>query len=214
MNLVSMAIEYIREFFPGLTPAQLEQFETMMRLYPEWNERINVISRKDIGNLEVQHILHSLAILKFIRFAPGTEVIDIGTGGGFPGLPLAAAMPDVHFHLIDRIGKKLRVAEEVAKAAGIENVTFQHGDLGECRRKFDFAVSRAVMPQPDLMRIASRVIADNPQRNALPNGLITPKGGDLHGEIRPIATATEIVDIHKWLPLPFFDTKKIVYTSK
>lgn len=214
MNLVSMAIEYIREFFPGLTPAQLEQFETMMRLYPEWNERINVISRKDIGNLEVQHILHSLAILKFIRFAPGTEVIDIGTGGGFPGLPLAAAMPDVHFHLIDRIGKKLRVAEEVAKAAGIENVTFQHGDLGECRRKFDFAVSRAVMPQPDLMRIASRVIADNPQRNALPNGLITLKGGDLHGEIRPIATATEIVDIHKWLPLPFFDTKKIVYTSK
>ena len=209
-----MAIEYIREFFPGLTPAQLEQFETMMRLYPEWNERINVISRKDIGNLEVQHILHSLAILKFIRFAPGTEVIDIGTGGGFPGLPLAAAMPDVHFHLIDRIGKKLRVAEEVAKAAGIENVTFQHGDLGECRRKFDFAVSRAVMPQPDLMRIASRVIADNPQRNALPNGLITLKGGDLHGEIRPIATATEIVDIHKWLPLPFFDTKKIVYTSK
>ena len=123
-------------------------------------------------------------------------------------------MPDVHFHLIDRIGKKLRVAEEVAKAAGIENVTFQHGDLGECRRKFDFAVSRAVMPQPDLMRIASRVIADNPQRNALPNGLITLKGGDLHGEIRPIATATEIVDIHKWLPLPFFDTKKIVYTSK
>ena len=214
MNLVSMAIEYIREFFPGLTPAQLEQFETMMRLYPEWNERINVISRKDIGNLEVQHILHSLAILKFIRFAPGTEVIDIGTGGGFPGLPLAAAMPDVHFHLIVRIGKKLRVAEEVAKAAGIENVTFQHGDLGECRRKFDFAVSRAVMPQPDLMRIASRVIADNPQRNALPNGLITLKGGDLHGEIRPIATATEIVDIHKWLPLPFFDTKKIVYTSK
>lgn len=168
-------INHISRHFPNLSPTQLDQFEAMMRLYPDWNAKINVISRKDIDNLEINHLLHSLAIAKFIRFTPGSRVLDFGTGGGLPGLPLAVMMPDVHFHLMDRTGKKITVAREIAKSCGLNNVTFAHGDVAECKEKFDFVVSRAVMPQPDLLKICSKNISDE-QRNALPNGLITLKG--------------------------------------
>lgn len=197
--------------FPSLTVLQKEQFERMMTLYPEWNEKINVISRKDIDNLEINHILHSLSIAKFIRFTPESRVLDFGCGGGLPGLPLAVMMPDVHFHLIDRIGKKIRVAGEIAGEIGLENVTLQHGDIGECHEKFDFVVSRAVMPHPDLMRLSSKNILAK-GRNAVPNGIIALKGGDLGAELSGKASVSEVVDIDGYFDEPFFKTKKIVYT--
>ena len=203
-------IEKIEKYFPNLTDRQREQFEAMMSLYPEWNEKINVISRKDIENLEESHLLHSLAIAKFINFVPGTRVLDFGTGGGLPGLPLAVLFPEVHFHLIDRIGKKLKVAADIADKIGLTNVSFQHGDSGECHDKFDFVVSRAVMPQPELVKLSRKNIAPE-QRNALPNGVIALKGGDLDAELRGMKSS-EIIDISNYFKEGFFETKKIVYT--
>ncbi len=204
-------IETIKKYFPHLTPIQEEQLEQMTELYPEWNEKINVISRKDIENIEVNHLLHSLAIAKFIEFKPGSRIMDFGSGGGLPGLPLAVLFPDVHFHLIDRIGKKIKVASAIAEKIGLKNVTFQHGDSGECHEKFDFIVSRAVMPQPELVKLSKKNISEV-QRNALPNGVIALKGGDLEAEIRPLKSRTEVVDVENYFKEPFFDTKKIVYT--
>ncbi len=202
----------IAKYFPGLSPKQVSQFEIMMELYPQWNEKINVISRKDIDNLAVNHILHSLSIAKFLSFTPGTRVMDFGCGGGLPGLPLAVLFPDVHFHLIDRIGKKVKVAEEIAKAIGLTNVSFQHGDSGECHEKFDFVVSRAVMPQEDLVRLSRKNIS-SVQSNAIPNGVIALKGGDLNAELRGLKNRSETQEISKFFEEPFFNTKKIVYTS-
>ncbi len=203
-------IEKITKYFPALTERQREQLEKMMELYPEWNEKINVISRKDIENLEESHLLHSLAIAKFIQFAPGSRVLDFGTGGGLPGLPLAVLFPEVSFHLIDRIGKKLKVASDIAEKIGLTNVTFQHGDIGECHDKFDFVVSRAVMPQPELVKLSRKNISKE-QKNALPNGVIALKGGDLGAELRGLKTS-ETLDISNYFEEDFFDTKKIVYT--
>ncbi len=205
-------ISTIIKYFHPISEKQKIQFETMMQLYPEWNAKINVISRKDIDNLEVNHLLHSLSIYKFIRFTTGSSILDFGSGGGLPGIPLAVMMPDVHFHLIDRIGKKMRVAEDIARKSGLLNVSFQHGDIAECREKFDFVVSRAVMPQPDLLKLARKNIAST-QRNALPNGLISLKGGELTAELKPIASVTEVVNLSNYFDEAFFDTKKIVYTS-
>lgn len=202
--------EIIIKSFPNLKDTQKEQFKKMLELYPEWNAKINVISRKDIENLEVNHILHSLAIAKFIQFNPGSCVLDIGTGGGFPGIPLAVLFPDVQFHLIDRIGKKLKVAADVAENIGLMNVTVQHGDIGECHEKFDFVVSRAVMGQGELMKLIRKNISHKNQ-NALPNGLITLKGGDLQDELKGLKES-EIIDISQYFPQPYFETKKIVYT--
>lgn len=204
-------LEKIEKYFQDLTILQQNRYCTMMREYPEWNSKINVISRKDIDNLEEKHILHSLAIAKFIHFTPGSRVLDFGTGGGFPGIPLAVMFPNVHFHLVDRTGKKVRVAQEVAAACGLTNVTFQHGDVAECKERFDFVVSRAVMPQEDLLKICRKNISDE-QRNALPNGLITLKGGELGEELKRLRDRSEVVEVSNYFDEDFFVGKKIVYT--
>lgn len=202
----------IDKYFPGLTETQRARFAVMLRLYPEWNERINVISRKDIENLEERHILHSLSIAKFLTPVPGTTFLDMGTGGGFPGIPLAALWPDCRFHLIDRIGKKLRVAQAVAEEAGLTNVIFQHGDLGECHERFDFIVSRAVMSLDKLVPLVRRNIAQA-DRNGFPNGLICLKGGDLGSETSAVKAPVIVVPLSDYFTETFFYTKALVYVD-
>lgn len=206
-------LDKIREYFPAVSDGQMEQFETMARLYPEWNEKINVISRKDIDNLVVNHILHSLVIGKFLGvLSPGTSFIDLGTGGGFPGIPLAALYPECTFHLIDRIGKKLRVAADIAEKAGLTNVTFQHGDAGECHDKFDYMVSRAVMPLDGLVKIAARNIkAASPAGNRYSNGLICLKGGDLSAEIAAVRLPVMEYTVREIINDPAYDGKELIY---
>ena len=203
-------MDTILNYFPELTDAQRRQFLIMEELYPQWNEKINVISRKDIVNLEVNHLLHSLSIVKFIRFVPGTKVLDLGTGGGFPAIPLAAYFPEVQFHLVDRIGKKLKVAKDVASHAGLTNVTIQHGDVKEVKGKFDFVVSRAVMDLGDIVPLVRRLISGD-HANAIPNGLICLKGGDLSQEVKKYSHDVLIDELKHHFKEPFFETKKIVY---
>lgn len=203
-------MDTILKYFPELTDAQRRQFLIMEELYPQWNEKINVISRKDIVNLEVNHLLHSLSIVKFIRFVPGTKVLDLGTGGGFPAIPLAAYFPEVQFHLVDRIGKKLKVAQDVTSHAGLTNVTIQHGDVKEVKGKFDFVVSRAVMDLGDIVPLVRRLISGD-HANAIPNGLICLKGGDLSQEVKKYSHDVLIDELKHHFKEPFFETKKIVY---
>ena len=203
-------MEHILKYFPELTEVQREQFSQLETLYPEWNARINVISRKDIDNLEVNHILHSLGLVKFVRFTSGTRVMDLGTGGGFPAIPLAVYYPDVAFHLVDRIGKKLKVAQDIAERIGLKNVTIQHGDVKEVKGKFDFVVSRAVMPLGDMVPLVKRFIASEDQ-NAIPNGLLCLKGGDLSGEVQQFKNQVLIDDLSSYFKEDFFKTKKILY---
>lgn len=201
----------ITHFFPSLTPLQQQQFSALQALYTDWNSKINVISRKDIDNLYEHHVLHSLAIAAFLgQPVDGTSIVDVGTGGGFPGIPLAIMYPQVQFHLVDRIAKKLRVASGVASAIGLKNVTFQHGDMGECHTRFDYAVSRAVMRLDALVKLVRGNISPE-SRNEHPNGLICLKGGDLTPEMQDIRYPVVEYPVTEFFPLPFFDTKTLVY---
>lgn len=206
-------LELIKKYFPNLSPQQLAKFEAMGRLYPEWNSKINVISRKDIENLFSNHILHSLAIARFLGpLAPSTSFMDLGTGGGFPGLPLAVIYPHCRFHLIDRIAKKLRVAADIASAAAIDNVTFHHGDVGECHEKFNYVVSRAVMPLNSLVRLAARNIsAESLPVNAYSNGIICLKGGDMTDESTGIPYPIIEYPLNEFFSEAFYTTKKLIY---
>lgn len=203
-------IEIIKKYFPQLTPKQEEQFAALDALYHDWNAKINVISRKDIDNLYEHHILHSLAIAKYINFREGTNVLDFGTGGGFPGVPLAIFFPEANFKLIDGTGKKVRVAQEVADAIGLENVLPSHLRGEEEKGKFDFIVSRAVMPLPDLMKIVKKNIASD-QHNVLPNGVIVLKGGNLNEELKPYKNIAEKTELSQWFDEEWFKEKYLIY---
>lgn len=205
-------MDIILKYFPDLTETQKEQFAALYDLYTDWNSKINVISRKDITNLYEHHVLHSLGIAKIIRFRPGTEIMDLGTGGGFPGIPLAILFPDTHFHLVDSIGKKVKVATEIAQAIGLKNVTTRHCRAEEEKEQFDFVVSRAVMPLTDLLKICRKNIKKE-QQNALPNGLICLKGGELEREVLPVKHNTTITELKDFFTEEFFETKKVVYVT-
>lgn len=207
-----MGIDIIKKYFKELSETQISQFEQLGELYPEWNEKINVISRKDIDNLYVNHILHSLGIAKFTDFKSGSKVLDMGTGGGLPGIPLAIMFPDVQFHLVDRIGKKIKVAQDIADRIDLKNVTTQHGDVKEVKGTFDFVVSRAVMELDDLVAVVRRSVSKK-CINALPNGLICLKGGDLQNEVKKYKKMAMIADLNDYFAEPFFETKKVVYVQ-
>ena len=205
-----MAAELILKYFPELTEKQQRQFEMLDALYRDWNAKINVISRKDIDQLYEHHVLHSLAIAKTIRFRPGTQILDFGTGGGFPGIPLAILFPDCQFKLIDGTGKKIRVAQEVSDAIGLKNCHPEHLRGEDEKGKYDFVVSRAVMPLPDLMKIVKKNISKT-QKNALPNGIICLKGGDLQAETRPFHKIVETTDISTFFQEEWFKQKHVIY---
>ncbi|MGP1537743.1 16S rRNA (guanine(527)-N(7))-methyltransferase RsmG [Bacteroides heparinolyticus] len=205
-------MELILKYFPDLTEKQKEQFAALYDLYLDWNSKINVISRKDIENLYEHHVLHSLGIAKVVCFKPGTQIMDLGTGGGFPGIPLAILFPEVEFHLVDSIGKKVRVATEIANSIGLENVTSHHARAEEEKRIFDFVVSRAVMPLSNLLKIIRKNISAK-QQNALPNGLICLKGGELEQESMPFKNKTTMWDLKDIFEEDFFSTKKVVHVA-
>ncbi|WP_373828527.1 16S rRNA (guanine(527)-N(7))-methyltransferase RsmG [Bacteroides heparinolyticus] len=205
-------MELILKYFPDLTEKQKEQFAALYDLYLDWNSKINVISRKDIENLYEHHVLHSLGIAKVVCFKPGTQIMDLGTGGGFPGIPLAILFPEVEFHLVDSIGKKVRVATEIANSIGLENVTSRHARAEEEKRIFDFVVSRAVMPLSNLLKIIRKNISAK-QQNALSNGLICLKGGELEQEAMPFKNKTTMWDLKDIFEEDFFSTKKVVHVA-
>ena len=200
----------ISDFFT-LTSTQAQQFAALDALYRDWNAKINVISRKDIDNLYEHHVLHSLAIAKFLKFTPGTTVMDIGTGGGFPGIPLAILYPDCRFVLVDSIGKKIKVASAVAEALGLTNVECIQERAEDEKRLFDFVVSRAVMPLPDLVKLVRKNIDHKAQHNALPNGLIVLKGGDVDAEVAPFKRTAEITPVANYLNQTWFKDKYVIY---
>lgn len=205
-------MDNIRKYFT-LTERQAEQFAQLGVLYPEWNEKINLISRKDIDNLYEHHILHSLAIEKILHFQPGTRIMDVGTGGGFPGIPLAILFPECQFILIDSIRKKVGVAEAIAKEIGLTNVECRWERMEEEKEKVDFIVSRAVMPLPDLVKLVKKNVCHEGQKNALPNGLIVLKGGGLDAEIRPFKNIAELTDLSTVYPdiAWYKEQKKAIY---
>ena len=205
-----MNIDIITKYFSDISDEQRRQFEALYDLYQDWNSKINVISRKDIDNLFEHHVLHSLAIAKTIRFKDGSEILDFGTGGGFPGVPLAILFPNCHFRLIDGTGKKIRVATEVANAIGLKNCHPEHKRGEEEKGKYDFVVSRAVMPLPDLERIVRKNISTK-QRNAMPNGIICLKGGNVEGEIQPVRKYAEVSEISQWFDEEWFKEKYLIY---
>lgn len=204
-------IEIITKYFPELSENQVGQFKKLQSLYEDWNQKINVISRKDIDNLYEHHVLHSLAIAKAIRFKAGTTILDFGCGGGFPGIPLAIMFPECHFRMIDGTGKKIKVVNAVAEACGLKNVDAQHLRGEDEKGKYDFIVSRAVMPLPDMMKIVPKNIS-NKHQNALPNGVFCLKGGDLTEELKPYANVVEEIPLDTFFDEDWFkEEKKLIY---
>lgn len=203
-------MDLITKYFPKLSNEQEKQIDALDDLYRDWNAKINVISRKDIDNLYEHHVLHSLAIAKVIHFKPGTRILDFGTGGGFPGIPLAILFPDCHFRLIDGTGKKILVATEIAKSIGLNNVEALHRRGENEKDKFDFVVSRAVMPLPDLVKIVRKNISHD-QHNALPNGIIALKGGNLDAELKPFRKMVEVTPVSDFFSEDWFKEKNIIY---
>ena len=203
-------MEIIQKYFPNLSDEQQQQFAALDALYRDWNAKINVISRKDIDNLYEHHVLHSLAIAKMVHFRPGTHILDFGTGGGFPGIPLAILFPECQFKLIDGTGKKIRVAQEVSNAIGLKNCQPCHLRGEEEKGRYDFIVSRAVMPLPDLVKIVRKNISTQ-SRNALPNGILCLKGGDLQAELQPFRHIADSADLSSWFSEEWFKEKHVVY---
>ena len=203
-------MEIIKKYFSGLTEQQVTAFSKLQPLYSEWNSQINVISRKDIDELYERHVLHSLGIAKFIRFTPGTKILDVGTGGGFPGIPLAILFPEVQFHLVDSIGKKIKVVKAVAENLQLANVTAEQVRAEQLKEKYHFIVSRAVTKLPEFVGWVSKMIARD-QHNAVPNGILYLKGGSLDTEIKPYRKKVMVQELSEWFDEPFFETKKLVY---
>ena len=206
-----MSVSLILKYFPEITDEQKQQFEKLEQLYTEWNEKINVISRKDMDGLYEKHILHSLGIAKVMPFADGTKVLDVGTGGGFPGIPLAILFPEVSFTLIDSIGKKIKVVEAVSEGLGLKNVTAVHGRAEKLKEKFHFVVSRAVTQMPEFLRWLKGKF-EKEQFNEKHNGVLYLKGGDLAEELAGLRC--EIFQLKNYFQEEFFNTKKVVYLSK
>lgn len=204
-------MDLILKYFPNLSEKQKEQFAALYDLYTDWNSKINVISRKDIENLYEHHVLHSLSIAKILKFSDGTTIMDVGTGGGFPAIPLAILFPNSQFHLVDSIGKKIRVATEVSNAIGLTNTTFAHERVEDEKGKFDFIVSRAVMPLGDLVKLVRKNVQQKQQHNALQNGLICLKGGELQHEVKEFHKIATLYDINEIFEEEYFETKKAVY---
>ena len=200
----------VLSYFPNLSQKAKDQLAQLLPLYEEWNSQINVISRKDLDQLYTRHVLHSLAIHKFLQFAPGSRVLDIGTGGGFPGIPLAILNPEVNFVLVDSIGKKIKVVQEVSQALGLTNVTAIHERAEKVKGPFDFVMSRAVAELRLLLQWSNGKLSKK-QINALPNGIICLKGGDLTEEFKGLSKDIEVYDLQQWFADPFFETKKLVY---
>ena len=205
-------MDKIIKYFPNITDKQKEQFEALNNLYRDWNSKINVISRKDIDNLYEHHVLHSLAIAKAISFRPGTRILDFGTGGGFPGVPLAIMFPEAEFKLIDGTGKKIRVAQEVANAIGLTNCHPAHLRAEDEKGLYDFVVSRAVMPLPDLVKISQKNIRKE-QQNSMPNGFIVLKGGELQAELAPFRHIVDVTEISNWFDETWFKEKFVIYLA-
>lgn len=205
-----MKAQIIQKYFPQITEKQLQQFELLFPLYNEWNEKINVVSRKDIENLMEHHVLHSLAIAKFINFNVGTEILDVGTGGGFPGIPLAILFPECQFTLIDSIGKKIKVVEEVSKALNLKNVFAIHGRAEQLTTDYEFIISRAVTRLSPFYEWVKYKINRNNYHNQK-NGLICLKGGDLEEELAEFGKKTKVIELYTYFEEPFFETKKLVY---
>ncbi len=203
-------MQIIQKYFPDLSETQIAQFAALGDLYTDWNAKINLISRKDIEHLYEHHVLHSLAIAKYLYFKPKSKIMDVGTGGGFPGIPLAIMFPNCEFLLLDSIGKKLKAASDIARQINLQNVSFRHNRVENEKGKFDFVVSRAVMPLSDLARLCRKNISSQ-QHNALPNGIICLKGGELQSETMPFKNKVAQSNLSEFFEESFFDTKKVVY---
>jgi len=203
-------MDIIQKYFPHLNDIQIEKFKQLEPLYADWNAKINVVSRKDFASLYERHVLHSLSIAKFVRFTPGTNVLDVGTGGGFPGIPLAIYFPGVHFHLVDSIGKKIKVVNGVANALGLKNVTAEQIRAEQLNQKYDFVVSRAVTKLPEFAGWVRKNISHK-QKNAIPNGILYLKGGDLSGEIQSFRKDIFVQNLSDYFEEEFFETKKLVH---